>query len=134
MLEGTANSCIGEADGDGAEGGGVEFWVPLHDIEGALRRKGVIVAMDAVDDFAFFGLGVGGDGETWAYRSVSGFRARCAGRSNDDWFGVGRTGRDGGWIHERDSGGTELCLGRDDLGAAAEDVDGGRHVVVVWKC
>ena len=36
MLEGTADSRIGEADGDGAESARVELWVPLHDIEGAL--------------------------------------------------------------------------------------------------
>ena len=37
MLEGTADSRIGEADGDGAEGACVELRVSLHDIEGALR-------------------------------------------------------------------------------------------------
>ena len=36
VLEGTADSRVGETDGDGAEGARVEFWVPLHDIEGAL--------------------------------------------------------------------------------------------------
>jgi hypothetical protein len=87
--------------------------------------------MDTIDDFAFLGLGVWGDGETWACGGMSGFRGRHAGRSSDDWFGIGRIGRDGGWIHERDSGGTELCLGRDDFDATTEDVDGGRHVVVV---
>ena len=36
MLEGTADSRVGEADGDGAEGASVELWMPLHDIEGTL--------------------------------------------------------------------------------------------------
>ena len=39
----------------------------------------------------------------------------------------------GSGIHERDGGGTELCLGRDDFDGVAEDVDGlggGGHVVV----
>ena len=131
MLEGAADGCIGESDGDGAEGARVEFRMSLHDIEGALGRKGVVVSMDAIDDFALFGLGVWGDGETWVYRGMSGFGGRCAGRKR---FGMDGIGGDGGWIHERDGGGTELCLGRDDLDAVAEDVDGRRHVVVVWKC
>ena len=37
MLEGAANGRVGEADSDGAKGAGVELWMPLHDIEGALR-------------------------------------------------------------------------------------------------
>ena len=36
MLEGTADSRVGEADGNGAEGARVELWVSLHNIEGAL--------------------------------------------------------------------------------------------------
>ena len=36
MLEGAADSCVGEADGDGAESARVELWVSLHDVEGAL--------------------------------------------------------------------------------------------------
>ena len=36
MLEGAADSRVGEADGDGAESTRIEFWVSLHDIEGAL--------------------------------------------------------------------------------------------------
>ena len=36
MLKGAADSRVGEADGDGAESARVEFWVSLHDIEGAL--------------------------------------------------------------------------------------------------
>ena len=89
------------------------------------------MSMDTVDDFALFSLGVQGDGETWARGSVSGFGGRCMRRSGVDWF---RMGREGGWIHERDGGGTELRLGGDDFDAVAEDVDGGRHVAVVWKC
>ena len=36
MLEGAADGRVGEADSDGAEGIGVKFGVPLHDVEGAL--------------------------------------------------------------------------------------------------
>jgi hypothetical protein len=36
MLEGTADSRVGEADGDCTEGACVEFWMSLHDVEGAL--------------------------------------------------------------------------------------------------
>ena len=46
VLEGAADGCVGEADGDGAESASVELRVSLHDIERALRREGVVVAMD----------------------------------------------------------------------------------------
>ena len=36
VLESTADSRVGEADGDGAESARVELWVSLHDIEGTL--------------------------------------------------------------------------------------------------
>ena len=36
VLEGTADSRVGEADGDGAEGARVELRMSLHDVEGAL--------------------------------------------------------------------------------------------------
>ena len=137
MLEGAANGCVGEPDGDGAEGTRVKFWMPLHDVEGALGRERVVVSVDMIDDLAFLGLGVWGDGETWACRSVSGFGVRCMGRSGDDRLRMGRIGKGGGWIHERDGGGTKLCLGRDDFDGVAEDgggFRGGGHVVVVWKC
>ena len=90
--------------------------------------------MDTVDNFAFLGLGVWGDGETWARGSIGDFGSWCARRSSGDRFGMGRVGKGGGWIHECDGGGTELCLGRDDLDGVAEDVDGcgdRGHVVVV---
>ena len=90
--------------------------------------------MDTVNDLAFFGLGVWGDGEAWACGSVGDFGSWRARRSGDDGFGMGRVGKGGGWIHECDGGGTELCLDRDDFDGVAEDVDGrgGRgHVVVV---
>ena len=90
--------------------------------------------MDAIDDFALLRLGVWGNGESWAYGGMSVFGGWCKRRSGVSGFGVGRIGGGRGWIHERDGGGTELCLGRDDLDAVAEDVDGRRHVVVVWKC
>ena len=97
------------------------------------------MSMDTVDDFALFGFGVRGDGETWAYRGVSGFGGRCARGSSDDGLGlgVGEVSGSRGRIHECDGGGAEFCLGRDDLDGVAEDVDGcgGRgHVVVVWRC
>ena len=93
--------------------------------------------MDTIDDFAFLGLGVWGDSETWARGRVSDFGGWRARGSSDDGFGMGRIGEGGGWIHERDGGGTKLCLGGDDLDGVAEDVDGrgGRgHVAVVWRC
>ena len=93
------------------------------------------MSVDTVDDLAFLGLGVWSDGETWARGGGSGFGGRRARRSGSGRFGMGRIS--GGWIHERDGGGTELCLGRDDFDGAAEDVDGSRgggHVAVVWKC
>ena len=92
------------------------------------------MSVDAINDFALLCLGVWGDGEPWACGGMSVFGGWCKRRSGVNGFGVGRIGRGRGWIHERDGGGTELCLGRDDLDAAAEDVDGRRHVVVVWKC
>ena len=82
------------------------------------------MSVDTINDFALLCLGVWGDGETWAYGGLSSLGSRCSGRSGDDGFGVGRIDRDGGWVHERDGGGTELCLGRDDLDVVAEDVDG----------
>ena len=92
------------------------------------------MSVDTIDDFAFLGLGVWGDGETWARGGISGFRGWCARRSSDDRFGMGRIGKSGGWIHERNGGSTELCLGRDDFDGVAEDIDGrrgGGHVAVV---
>ena len=86
--------------------------------------------VDTVDDLALFGLGVGSDGEAWACGSVRDFGSWRARRGGDDGFGMGRIGKRGRWIHERDGGVTELCPGGDDLDSAAEDVDGGRHVVV----
>ena len=97
------------------------------------------MSVDAVDDLAFFGLGIWGDGEAWACGSVSGFGGRCTRRSGDNGLGlgVGEVSGSRGRVHECDGRGTELCLGRDDLDGVAEDVDGrrgGGHVVVVWRC
>ena len=125
VLEGTANSRIGKTDCNGAKGGGVKFWVSLHNIEGALRREGVVVLSDAVNDLALFSLGVWGDGEAWALGSVSDFGGWRAGRSD-----IGRIDGGKGRVHEHDGRGAEFCLGRNDFDGAAEDVDGGRHVVV----
>ena len=36
MLKGAANGRVGQADGDGAEGAGIQLWVSLHDVKGAL--------------------------------------------------------------------------------------------------
>ena len=91
------------------------------------------MSKDTVDNFAFFGLGVWGDGKTWACGGVSGFGSQCTRRGGGDGFRIGRIGRDGGWIHECDGGGAELRLGRDDFNVVAEYVGGG-HVVIVWKC
>ena len=94
------------------------------------------MSMDTVGDFALFGFGVRGDGEAWALGGVSDFGGRCARRS-DDRLGVSGVSKGGGWLHERDGGGTELCLSRDDFDSVGEDVDGcrgGGHVAVVWKC
>ena len=93
MLESASDSRVGEADGDGAESACFEFWVSLYDVEGALGREGVVVAMDAGHDFAFFGVRVGGNGEMWAFDG-----------------GVGRLGSwcamewDGRWVDEGDGG------------------------------
>jgi hypothetical protein len=71
--------------------------VSLHDIKRTLRRKGVVVAMDAGHDFAFFSVGVGGDGEVWAFDwSVGWLGSRCV----REW--------DGRWVDEGDGGGCEL--------------------------
>ena len=144
VLEGAADGRIGEADGDGVQGPSVEFGMSLHDIEGALRGKRVVVSMDMIDDLAFFCLGVGGDGEAWAYRSAGRLGGQCTWERDGRWvdvgfsLGVGEVGRSGGRFHECDGGGTELCLGRDDFDAIAEDggagFDGGRHGMMVWKC
>ena len=97
------------------------------------------MSVDTVDDLALFDLRVRGDGEAWTCGGVSSFGGWCARGSGDGGFGlsVGEVSRSGGRIHECNSGGAELCLGRDDLDGVVEDVDGGRgrgHVAVVWKC
>ena len=131
VLESTADGRVGKTDGDGTEGTGVEFRMSLYDIERALGRQGIVVSMDTVNDFAFLGLGVWRDGEAWARGSGNSFGGWCARGSSDDGL---RIGREGGWFHERNGGGTKLCLRRDDFDGAAEDVDGftgGRHVSVL---
>jgi hypothetical protein len=105
----------------------------LHDIKRTLRGKGVVVPTDTIDDFALFGLRVWGDGKSWTCGGVSGLRGWCTRGSGGDGFRIGGIDRDGRWIHECDGGGTELCLGRNDFDAVAED-GGGGHVEVVWKC
>ena len=129
-----ADGCVGKADGDGAEGAGVELWVPLHDIKRALRREGIVVVADTGYDLAFLGVRVGGDGEMWALDGrVDGFRSWCTWERDGRWvivgFGLGEVSGNGSRVHERNGRGTELCLGRDDLNAVAED--GGGHVMAV---
>ena len=89
------------------------------------------MSVDTINDLAFFGFGVWGDGELWTCRGVNDFGGRCTGRSNSGGF---RMGREGGWIHECDGGGAEFCLGGDDFDGVAEDVGGSGHVVVLWWC
>ena len=136
MLEGAADGHVGEADGDGAEGGGVELRVSLHDIERTLWGEGVVMMMDAGYDLAFLGVRVGGDGKVWAFDGrLVGLGGWCAWERDGRWVDFGfdlGVSRVGGWVHKRDGGGTELSLSGDDLDAVAED--GGRHAVVVWKC
>ena len=128
VLEGAADGRVGESDGDGAKGTGVELWVPLHDVERALWGERVIVTMDAGHDFAFFGVRVGGDGEVWAFDgSVDRLGGRCA-RWGDRWVDEGDSGgRELGsnWFHG--DGGLNVIEGGVGLG-------GGRHVEVVWRC
>ena len=87
------------------------------------------MAVDAGNDLAFFRVGVGGDGEVWAFDgSGDGFRGRCAGK----W--------DSRWVHKGDGGGGELwsnwVRGDGGLGVVEGGVgfSGRGHVVVVWKC
>jgi hypothetical protein len=83
MLEGAANGRVGETDGDGVKGASVKLGVSLHDIERALRGEGVVVAMDAGDDLAFFRLGIRGNGEVWAFgRGMDGLGGWCSGERN----------------------------------------------------
>ena len=94
------------------------------------------MSVDSIDDFAFLGLGIRGDGEAGACRGVGVFGGwRTRGSSVDGFnLGVGEMSGSGDWIHECDGRGAELCLGRDDLDSAAEDVDGsgwGGHIVMV---
>ena len=92
------------------------------------------MSMDTIDDFTLLGFGVRGDGETWALGGTSDFGSWCVRRSADG-FRMGRIGEGGGWFHERDGRGTELCLSRDDFDGAAEDVDGCRgRGHVAWRC
>ena len=128
MLEGAANGCVGETDGDGLEGAGVKLWVSLHDIEGALRREGVVMIVDTENDLAFLRIGIGGDGKV---RAFGGHMDRLG-----SWCMGERNGR---WIDEGDGGGSKLCADGVLRGDGWEVVDGGvgfggrGHVVVVWR-
>ena len=84
---------------------------------------------DAGNDLAFFCVGVGGDGEVWAFvGSGDGFGGWCMRK-----WGVG-------WIDEGDGGGGELWLdwfrsdGGLDIVEGGVGFDGRRHGVVVEKC
>ena len=129
MLKSAANGRVGETDGDGLEGAGIELWVSLHDIEGTLWGEGVVVVMDAGDDFAFLRIGARGNGKLWTFDGgADRFGSWCARERN------------GGWIDESDSGGSEFWLeqlrrdGGLDVVDRAVGFGRGRHVVVVWKC
>ena len=89
--------------------------------------------MNSIDDFTLFGVRVGGDGEVWALGSASGLGSW---RVSDDGvrfdLNTGGVDESGGWVHERDSGGSKFCLRRDDLDRVVEDGGRGRHVMVLW--
>ena len=85
--------------------------------------------VDAGDDFSFFGIGVGRDGEVWALDwGLDGFRGWRA----REW--------DGWWVDESDGRGGELGSygvcgdGGLDIVEGGVGLDGGRHVEVVWRC
>ena len=141
MLKGAANGRVGQTNSDSAEGAGIQLWMPLHSVERALRGKGIVMVVDAGDDFAFLCIRVGGDGEVGAFDGgVNRFGSRWVRRGSGDGvrddagfcLSVGEMGRSGRWVHECDGGGTELGLGRDDFNAVAED-GGVGHAVVLWK-
>ena len=46
MLEGAADGGVGKANGDGAEGTGVEFWVSLHDVKRAFVTAGTCTSQE----------------------------------------------------------------------------------------
>ena len=129
MLEGAADGRVGETDGDGAEGVSIQLGMSLHDIEGTLRREGVVMAVDAGHNFTFLGIRVRCDGEMWAFDwGLDRFGGRCA----REWDGRGVDKGDGGgcelwsyWV--RGDGGLDVVEG-------GVCFSGGRHVVVVWKC
>ena len=129
MLEGTADGRIGETDGNGAKGTGVQFGVPLHDIERTLRGEGVVVTVDAGYDFTFLCVRVRCNGELWAFDGgLDRFRGWCArewdGRRVDEGDGGSREFRSY-WV--RGDGGLDVIGG-------GVGFSGGRHAGVVWKC
>ena len=84
------------------------------------------MAVDAGHDFAFFGVGVRGDGEAWAFNgSVGGLGSRCA----REW--------DGRWVDQGDGGSRELGSDRVcgdgglDVVEGGVGLGGGRHVELV---
>ena len=82
------------------------------------------MVVDAGNNFALLCIGVGGDGEMWAFDgSVDGLGGWCARE------------RDGGWIDEGDGGGSEFWSNWLDGGLGVVEggvgFDRGRHVVVV---
>ena len=79
------------------------------------------MGVNAGYDLAFLRVGVGGDGEVWALDGgVDWFRGRWVDEGNG---GVGEFWSD--WI---------LGNGGLDIVEGGVCFDGGRHVVVVWKC
>ena len=86
------------------------------------------MVVDTGNDFAFFRVGIRGDGEVWSFDgSGDGFRGRRVG----EW--------DGRRVDEGDGGGGELWLDWIRGDGGLDVIEGGvgfggrGHVVVVWK-
>ena len=119
MLEGAADGHIGQADGDGAEGVGIEVGVGLEDVDRRLGREGVALLDDLASDFARFGVVVGGDGERWSVRRSFDGSGDFRRWSRRGWFD--------GRVDEGGSRGIEF-VGKDVSG------DGGHSVGEVCCC
>ena len=81
MLEGVANGHVGQADGDGAEGVGVEVCASLKDSDGGLGGERVTLLNNLASDLALFNFKVCGNGEGWSVvRSFDGRGVGLRGR------------------------------------------------------
>ena len=81
MLESAADGCVGEADGNGAEGVGFQAGAGLEDVDGGLRREGIALLDNLASDLTFFDVGgglveLGDDGEkrlvVWVFNESGG--------------------------------------------------------------